>query len=82
MATLKVRVFKSGEEQQVTTVTIPAGVLKVAAKLIPKQAYDALREQGMDLDEIIRLATTPGQIGTLVEVEDHQKGERVVVSVE
>ena len=82
MATLKVRVFKNGEEQPETTVTIPAGVLKVAAKLIPKQAYDTLREQGMDLDELIRLATTPGQIGTLVEVEDHKKGERVVVSVE
>lgn len=82
MATLKVRVFKNGEEQPVTTVTIPGGVLKVAAKLIPKQAYDTLREQGIDLDEIIRLATTPGQSGTLVEVEDHKKGERVVVSVE
>jgi len=82
MATLKVRVFKNGEEQPVTTVTIPTGVLKVAAKLIPKQAYDTLREQGVDLDEVIRLATTPGQLGTLVEVEDHKKGERVVVSVE
>jgi len=82
MATLKIRVFKNGEEQPVTTVTIPTGVLKVAAKLIPKQAHDSLREQGMDLDELIRLATTPGQNGTLVEVEDHKKGERVMVSVE
>ena len=82
MADLKIRVFKVGEAQPETTVTIPGGVMNVAAKLIPKQAVDALREKGMDLDEIVRLATTPGQSGTLVEVEDHKKGEKVVISVE
>jgi len=82
MANLKIRIFKVGEEKPETTVTIPGGVLQVAAKLLPRQAHEALREKGMDLDEIVKLATSPGQTGTLVEVEDHKKGEKVVIAVE
>jgi hypothetical protein len=82
MADLKIRVFQAGEAQPETTVTIPGGMIKVAARPIPRQAVAALREKGMDPDEIVRLATTPGQSGTPVEVEDHNKGEKVVISVE
>jgi hypothetical protein len=82
MADLKIRVFKVSEAQPETTVTIPGGILKVAANLIPKQAIDALRDKGIDLDEVIRLSTTPGFSGTLVEVEDHKASQRVVISVE
>jgi hypothetical protein len=82
MADLKIRVFKIGEAQPETTVTIPGGIIKIAANLIPKQATEALREKGVDLDEVIRLSTTPGFSGTLVEVEDHKKKQRVVISVD
>jgi len=82
MANLKIRVFKIGEAQPATTVTIPGGILKVATNLIPKQAAAALRDKGIDLDEIIRLSSTPGFGGTLVEVEDHKEKQRVVISVE
>lgn len=82
MADLKIRVFKVGEAQPETTVTIPGGILKVAGNLIPKQAAAALRDKGIDLDEIVRLSSTPGFSGTLVEVEDHKENQRVVISVE
>jgi hypothetical protein len=82
MADLKIRVFKDGEANPETTCTIPAGVLKIASKLIPKQAMDALREKGIDLDEIIRLSANPEAHGTLIEVEDHKKNERVVIALE
>jgi len=82
MSDLKIRVFKTGAAQPETTVTIPGGILKLAANLIPKQAADALRTKGVDLDEIIKLASTPGFSGTLVEIEDHKEKERVVISVE
>jgi len=75
-------VFKVGEAQPETTVTIPGGILKVAANLIPKQAADALRDKGIDLGELVKLSTTPGFSGTLVEVEDHKTKQRVVISVE
>ncbi len=82
MADLKIRVFKIGDAQPQTTVTIPGGILKLAANLIPKPATAALRDKGIDLDELVRLSTTPGFSGTLVEVEDHKDNQRVVISVE
>jgi hypothetical protein len=82
MADLKIRVFKGGEAEPETTVTIPGGVLKVASKLIPKQAAAALQDKGIDLDELIKLSTNPEVQGTLIEVEEHKENERIVISLE
>lgn len=82
MADLKIRVFKGGKAQPETTVTIPGGVLKVASKIIPKQAAAALQGKGVDLDELIKLSMNPEIKGTLVEVEEHKKNEKVVISLE
>jgi hypothetical protein len=82
MADLKIRVFKGDEQQPETTVTIPGGVLKVASRLIPRKAAAALQDRGIDLDEIVRLSENPDVHGNLVEIEEHQKNERVVISLE
>ena len=82
MTDLKIRVFKTGEQQPETTVTIPGGVLKVASRLIPKEAAAALREKGIDIEEIVALSTNPEIRGTIVEVEEHRKNEKVIVSLE
>ena len=82
MADLKIRVFKGGKREPATTVTIPGGVLKIASKLIPKRAVDALQEKNIDLEEIIKLAENPEARGTLVEVEEHKKDERIVIALE
>jgi hypothetical protein len=39
-------------------------------------------DQGIDLDEIVRLSEGPEAKGKLVEIEDHSKDERVIVSLE
>lgn len=80
MASLKIRVFKGDEPE--TTVTIPGAVLKLASKLIPKQAAAALQDKGIDLREIVALSQNPDVHGTLVEIEEHKKNERVVISFE
>jgi len=82
MADLKVRIFKSGNQMPDTTVTVPGGVLRIASKLIPKKALEALHNEGIDLEEIIRLSDNPEAHGILVEAEDHRKNERVVISLE
>jgi len=82
MADLKIKVFKGGEAGPETTVTIPSGILEVAAKLIPKQAAAALQDKGIDVDELIKLAKNPEVHGTLVEIEEHKKNEKVVISLE
>ncbi len=82
MPDLKIRVFKRGEAQPESTVTIPGGVIEVASKLIPKQATAALQDKGIDIDELIKLSKNPEISGTLVEVEEHKKNEKVVISLE
>lgn len=82
MQSVKVRVYKLGEDEPDTTVTIPGAVLRLATRLIPGRASVALREEGIDIEEIVRLAEQPDVRGTLVEVEDHVKGERVVIGLE
>ncbi len=82
MADVKIRVFKGGDAQPETTVTIPGSVLKVASKLIPKKAAAALQDEGIDLDELIKLSQNPEVQGTLVEVEEHKKNEKIVISLE
>jgi F0F1-type ATP synthase epsilon subunit len=82
MADLKIRIFKDGETEPETTVTIPGGVLKVASKLVPKIAAAALKEKGIDLDELIKLSANPDVHGTLVEIEEHKKNEKVVISLD
>jgi hypothetical protein len=82
MASLKIKVFKGGEANPETTCTIPTGVLKIAYKLIPRQAALALREKGIDLEEIVKLSSNPDARGTLLEVEEHRKNERIVIALE
>ena len=82
MANLKIRVFKGKDTAPASTVTVPGGILRIASRLIPKQATDALQKEGIDLDEIVRLSDNPDGHGTLVEVEDHRKNERIVIALE
>ena len=80
MVDLKIRVFKGGEIE--TTVTIPGGILEIASKLIPEQARQALGNEGIDFNEIVRLAGNPDARGTLLEVENHPAKERVVIALD
>jgi hypothetical protein len=82
MADLKIRIFKGGESSPETTVTIPGGILKFASRFIPKQAVIALQEKGIDINEIVRLSENPDAKGTLVEVEEHKKNQRIVIALE
>ncbi len=82
MADLKIRVFKGDQSEPETTVTIPGGVLEVASKLIPKQVAADLEEKGIDLDELVRLSQKPDVQGTLVQIDEHKKNEKVIISLE
>lgn len=91
-ADLKIRVYSmvgkdqellSSEDQEPKlTVTIPGLVLKIGSKLIPASAHQAMKEQGVDMEEIIRLSKNPEARGTLMEVENHEEKERVVIGLE
>lgn len=82
MKNLKIRVYKHGDIAPETTVTIPGSVLHIASRLIPKRAKDALMNENIDIDELVKLAEEPDVQGTLVEVDEHSKNERVVIALE
>lgn len=80
MHTLKIRVFQGIEPK--STISVPLRFVKVATHLVPKKAMTALREEGIDLEEIARLSEDPELRGELVVVEDHVKGEKTIISIE
>jgi hypothetical protein len=82
MSDVKIRVYRGADQHLASTVTIPGGILRIAANLVPRRAMEALRDEGIELEEIISLSERPDAHGRLVEVEDHEKNERVVVSLE
>ena len=82
MADLKIRVYKGGVDEPETTVTIPGSVLQLARRLIPKKALQSLQQEGVDIDELIELTSKPDVQGTLVEVEEHKKDEKIVIAIE
>jgi len=82
MADLKIRIYKGKEKKPEKTITIPGGILKLASRLVPKKAAAFLQEKGIDVKEIIELSQQPDVHGTLVEIEEHKKNERVAISVE
>lgn len=82
MLDLKMRIFKNDSIEPATTITIPGSVLKIASKLIPQKAMGTLNEKGIDLEEIINIAENSDVHGTLIEIDEHEKGERVVIALE
>jgi hypothetical protein len=41
-----------------------------------------LQDKGVDIKEIIRLSENPDAQGTLVEIEEHKKNEKIVIALE
>lgn len=82
MSDVKIRVYRGDERHLATTVTIPGGILRIAANLVPGRALEAMRNEGIDLDELVKLSANPEAQGELIKVEDHDKNEHIVVSLE
>jgi len=82
MAKIKIVSYRADETTPFVTVTIPSSVFKIAKKLIPKKAYRLLEEQNIDLEGIEEIMKSGEATGVLLEVEDHKKKEKIVISVE
>ena len=82
MRSLKIREFKIGSNTPEKTVTIPLTIFKIVAKLMPKKALDALQQNDIDIEEIQKAADNPDIQGIILEVEEHTKGVRTIISIE
>ena len=81
MTKLCIKKFGLGEKP-LTTVSIPLAVIKMVKSLIPKKAKEELQKEGIDIQEIIKLSESPDFTGTVLEVENHEKSEKVIISIE
>ena len=81
-SSLFIRVFENNEKNPAQTVTIPLGVLKLARSFIPNRAKAALEKEGIDLDQVMELADQREAPGVLLNLEDHKKKRKVVISIE
>lgn len=80
MSNLKISVYKSGKLE--TTVMIPGKVLAVASRLIPSHILSVLESEGINFEEILKLAHKPDTTGVLVELEQHKLNQKIVISLE
>ena len=82
MTSIKIREFKIDNDEPEKTVTIPLSVFKIVAKIMPKKALDALQQNDIDIEEIQKLTENPDIQGTILEIEEHSKGSRTIISIE
>jgi len=82
MASLKIRTYKDNKTAPDTTISIPLKIVRLASKLVPKKTSAALLEKGIDVKLIAELVRNEEVRGTLVEIEEHKKNEKTIISVE
>ena len=81
-AGLKIRIFRGGETEPETTLTIPVAILRFATRLMPKQVASALQEYGIDLHQLVEVSRQEDVQGTLVEIERHKKNDKIIIAIE
>ena len=78
MPKVKIEVYEDGAPS--ATISVPIWLAKGAANLLPQTARERL-EQHVELDQIAELLRNSATSGKLIEVEDHNGGDRVIISI-
>jgi hypothetical protein len=82
MIKLKIRIYENNETEPKTTISIPLGMLRFASRFVPAKLKESLSKKGIDVEMIADLAKSEEIRGTLVEIEEHKKNEKTVISIE
>ena len=80
MKVIRIEAYEHGEPD--ATIKIPLALLRVAAGMFPKKCLASLERNALNLEDLLQVAASPELSGTLIEIEDHKSGERLVISVE
>lgn len=80
MASLNIQVFKSGQTEPETRITISLAMPQIALRLIPKSLRAKLEEEEIDLNELVTLVEKEELQGTLIEIEKPE--EKLVISID
>ena len=77
----EIKTYKNNNVNPDTKITIPLNILKAVSKIIPKKIVTKLQDKGIDIDQIIELRNNVFK-GTLIEIEENEKNEKTVISIE
>ncbi|MBW1862555.1 MAG: hypothetical protein JRJ02_09305 [Deltaproteobacteria bacterium] len=80
MQSLKMYIYKTGQEKPEKVITMPISSLHIAVKLLPKKVMSTLEREGIDLSGCRELAKEKGIKGTLIEIENSV--EKMVISID
>ena len=81
MATnLKINIFTKSKPQ--TTYSIPCKIIKLNIELVPAPVTSMLQEEGISINEIAKLAAKAELSGTLLTVEHHISGDKIVIELD
>jgi hypothetical protein len=78
MAKLKIEMHEGGKPS--ATITIPLWLARTASKVLPNAVGIDMRDK-IDIDAILKAAEDPGAYGVIFEVEDHEDGDKVTISI-
>ncbi len=81
MKSLIIRIERLDTGEAKKTITVPGMMLKFATKVLPANVSHSLEEKGIDPREIVKLASDPDVHGVIAEIEDHEKNEKIIVSL-
>ena len=82
MIKLKIRIYENNETEPKTTISIPLGMLRFGSRFVPANLKESLSKKGIDVEMIADLANSEEIHGTLVEIEEHKKNAKTVISIE
>ncbi len=82
MIKLKIRMYENNEPDPKTTISVPLGMLRFVSRFVPANLKESLLKKGIDVEMIADLAKSEEIHGTLVEIEEHKKNEKTVISIE
>ena len=79
---LYIRIYKENKPEPSQTIKIPLAFLGLAVKVAPQKVKSMLEDKGLDLKTLTDIVKSTKPQGVIAEVEDHEKNEKVIISVE
>ncbi|WP_315920099.1 hypothetical protein [Vibrio fluvialis] len=81
MRKLKIDTYSCDTGELQDSLSIPLGLVKVVANILPESILSKFDENGEQLEALVNALKDAKAEGILLEVEDNADNERVVISV-
>ena len=82
MAKLKIKIYKNNGTSPSQTINIPLGIIGIAMKFVPRKMKETLEAKGLDVKMLADVAKSGEVQGEVAVIENHEKNEKTVISIE